>query len=209
MLKYAGVLAALVMSSSAAMAADLYVPAAAAAAATPAVTPASAWDGPYIGASVGYSWDTASRTGTELDFSGVLVGGQIGYDVHLSDTVLAGIEGNIDWTNASGSGGTHSTSANWDGSVRGRLGLDLGTVLPYAEAGVAFVNATATTLTTGAQFTDTQFGWTAGVGVESMLAQNVSGNLEIRYDDYGTADYGGTQVSRSDVQARVGLNYHF
>jgi len=69
-------------SGSAAFAADLYVPPAAPVAAAPV---ASSWDGPYIGASVGYGWGSADNsytgnaTGTSAaNLSGWLVGGQIG-----------------------------------------------------------------------------------------------------------------------------------
>jgi len=196
-------------SGSAAMAADLYVPPAAPVAAAPAATN---WDGPYIGASVGYGWGTASTNVSSLsaNTSGWLVGAQLGYNFHVSDNLVLGVEGNLDWTNETGSlSGLGSFTNNWDGSVRGRLGVDLGQWMPYVEAGVAFANATAAAPGGTPSFSNTHTGWTVGAGVEVMLADNLSANVEYRYNNYGSQTYNGVPISYNDSQIRLGLNYHF
>ena len=190
--------AAMAALTSGAMAADLYVPPAAA----PAMAPASSWDGPYIGATVGYGWQTLDTT-TATTGNGWSVGGQIGYNFHLSDQIVAGVEGNLDWVNYASTSTTGVYSANWDGSVRGRLGLDMGQWLPYIEAGVAFANVTETPAAAGVRT-----GWTAGAGVEVMLADHLSANLEYRYTDYGAGSVTGAH-NLHDNSIRVGLNYHF
>lgn len=184
--------------SSGAMAADLSIPAPAApVAAAPSTTN---WDGPYIGATVGYGWGTATPdVGTALDPSGLLVGAQLGYNFHLSDQIVAGVQGNIDWNNENAGG----FALNADGAITARLGVDVDSVLPYIEAGVAFANATV------GGVSNTHTGWTAGVGAEFMLANQLSANVEYRYSDYGSQTYGGTSVHLTDNQIRVGLNYHF
>jgi len=186
--------AALAAFSGSAMAADLYVPPAAA----PVVAPAaSSWDGPYVGASLGYGWQGISGGASG---SGWLLGVQAGYNAHLSDAIVGGLEANVDWTN--------ETSADygvyWDGSVRARLGIDAGAVLPYAELGVAFANVSqggALPLVAGVRT-----GWTAGAGVEFWLADQLSANVEYRYTDYGSGS-GGNDLTDNSI--RVGLNYHF
>lgn len=203
--------------SSGALAADLrYAPPPATPA--PAYTPPaqSDWDGPYIGASVGYAWaaatDTTVTPNDTASPQGWLLGGQAGYNFHLGDTLVGGIEGNLDWSNetADFTGGTSafdSLNVNWDGSVRGRLGLDVDGILPYVEAGVAFANATATS---GADtFNGTHTGWTAGAGIEFKLADQLSANVEYRYTDYGTQTYDADTIGITDSAVRVGLNYHF
>ncbi|MGN6100647.1 MAG: outer membrane protein [Devosia sp.] len=154
------------------MAADLYVPPAAA----PVVAPvASGWDGPYIGATLGYGWQTLASP-TNATGNGWSVGGQIGYNAHLSDNIIGGVEGNLDWVNYASSP-TGAYSVNWDGSLRARLGVDMGQWMPYAEVGVAFANVTDVTATTSPEV---RTGWTAGAGVEVMLADHLSANLEYR-----------------------------
>jgi outer membrane immunogenic protein len=201
-LKIAAVLTAFALTPVAAHAADFTAQPAAASA-------ASNWDGLYIGAHLGYGWGTATitpSTSTSTSLSGFSAGVQEGYNFHLSDSVIASVEGDLSWNNEQGSfGGSTPERINWDGSVRGRLGLDLGQIMPYAEAGVAFANATLMNA-----YDETHTGWTVGAGVEFMLASNLSANVEYRYSDYGTQKYAGSvPLSLTDNSLRVGLNYHF
>jgi len=198
--------------SGSAMAADLSVPAPAQPAPAYTAPAATDWDGPYIGASVGYGWGTATDNGSlglgSVSTTGWLVGGQVGYNFHLTDNLVAGVEGNVDWDNQSGTlAGFGTLQRNWDGSIRGRLGVDLDGILPYVEAGVAFTNATASG--SGISASNTHTGWTAGAGVEFKVADPVSINVEYRYSDYGSQTYNGESVGITDNTLRVGVNYHF
>jgi len=204
--------AAVAAMSGSAMAADLYV--APAQPAPVAVAPAATdWDGPYIGASVGYGWGTAndSTLDDSTSVNGFSVGGQVGYNFHLSGNVVAGVEGDLNWNDQtgtfSGAAADDAVRINWDGSVRGRLGLDLDGILPYAEAGVAFANATDTIADT--DISNTHTGWTVGGGVEFKVSDPLSVNVEYRYTDYGTQTYGGDAVGLTDNTVKAGVNYHF
>jgi outer membrane immunogenic protein len=178
----------------------------------PAIAPPAStdWDGPYVGATLGYGWGTTTDT-TSTRYNGtpngVTFGGQVGYNFHLSDNLIAGVEGDLNWNDQQGTTTNAATyRINWDGSVRGRLGVDLDGILPYAEAGVAFANSTVTdTATASATYT----GWTVGAGVEFKLADQVSANVEYRYSDYGTQTLNGDTVRLTDNALRVGVNYHF
>jgi len=174
--------------SGSAMAADLYVPPAAAPA---AAAPATNWDGPYVGATIGYDWYQPTVVG-----NGFTAGGQIGYNFHIADPIVLGIQGNIDYANFQNS----PLNSGVEGAITGRVGYDADSFLPYVEAGVAFLNATPV----GGNNT-TATGWTVGGGVEFMLADNISANVEYRYTDYGSAF--GPDITSNAI--RVGPYYHF
>jgi outer membrane immunogenic protein len=189
---------AVAVFSGSAMAADLYVPPKAAPMAPVASTN---WDGFYVGAHVGYGWESLATTPATTG-NGFSVGAQAGYNFHIADQLVAGIEGNIDWANETGTVAPNSYTINWDGSVRGRLGVDMGQWLPYVEAGVAFANIADSTATTSPEL---RTGYTLGAGVEVMLADNLSANVEYRYSNYGV----GSGTAISDNAILLGLNYHF
>jgi opacity protein-like surface antigen len=63
-------------------------------------------------------------------------------------------------------------------------------------------------------------GWTIGGGFEAMLTSNLSGFIEGRYSDYGSATYtygagldndgSGSYVTKlTDTAIRTGINFHF
>ena len=202
--------AAVTVFSSTAMAADLMAPQAPAPMAPMAPAAQTDWDGPYVGATLGYGWGTTTDT-TNGNYNsspnGFTAGGQVGYNFHLSDNLVAGVEGDLNWNNQQATTANAGTyRINWDGSVRGRLGVDLDGILPYAEAGVAIANST---VTNGGTFSATHTGWTAGAGVEFKLADRVSANVEYRYSNYGTQTFNGSTVGLTDNNLRVGVNYHF
>ena len=115
------------------------------------------WSGLYLGAHGGYGWgDTASRKNpypgctdcNPLDFDpeGGLVGGQMGYNFQFQNVVL-GVEG--DWSFMKLQGDQqdaffdprYETEISGLGSVRGRLGIGFGRLLPYLTAGYAWADA--------------------------------------------------------------------
>ena len=77
----------------------------------PEASAVSAWDGGYLGINVGYGPGIALSTDNnfsgltsgELDFSGWFLGGQAGYNFSFGNGIVAGLEGDINWTNESGS----------------------------------------------------------------------------------------------------------
>jgi outer membrane immunogenic protein len=202
---------ALVALTGGAFSADLSRPVYSAPVAVHVTAPSTSWDGPYVGAHIGYGWGTVSSSlASSASPTGFLAGAQVGYNFHLSDMIVAGVQGDLSWDNASGtySPGTDTFRENWDGAVVGRLGVDVNGILPYVEAGVAFANATVTTATPNT-FSATHTGWTAGVGVQFALADKLSADVEYRYSDYGSQTYGNGTDHFTDSTVRVGLNYGF
>ena len=200
-------------------AADLPAPAPVAVAPAPVENP---WAGGYIGLNVGYGPGTVSSTGAggnpDLGVSGWFVGGQAGYNFVLSDNIVFGIEGDVNWANESGSNinVADCDMINWTGAFTGHIGVTSDALMGYVLGGVAVAGNTfetdyGNTGTTLSQ-TQTHVGWTIGVGAAAMVTSNISVFAEYRYSDYGTQDYLNTNttgVHLTDNSVRAGFNYHF
>jgi outer membrane immunogenic protein len=99
--------------------------------------------------------------------------------------------------------------------------------MPYVLGGVAFANnnfgESCSILgpcgpTTNISNTATHMGYTVGGGVANMFTSNLSGFIEARFSDYGSANYSFTPepgisetfpISLVDTTVRTGLNFHF
>ena len=176
------------------------------------------WDGLFLGAFAGYGWGTVTdedgyfaAAGTETDVKGWQVGVSAGANFTVSEAIVAGIVGDIAWTDLNGDVDADSSySVDWTGSLRGRLGFDGGAFLPYVTAGVAFANTTVTDA--ALEDTQTHIGWTVGAGVEFAVADNVSLDLQYRYTDFGSKTYdlgGPTDFSLTSHAVTAGVNFRF
>ncbi|RYE50985.1 MAG: porin family protein, partial [Hyphomicrobiales bacterium] len=114
------------------------------------------------------------------------------------------------WSNLGFEDGGYDVSVDWTGSVRGKLGFDGGSFLPYLTAGIAFAGAT---VDDGAGDSQTHIGWTVGAGVEFAATENMSIDLGYRYSDYGDQTYnigfGDYDVDFQTHQVTLGLNWKF
>jgi outer membrane immunogenic protein len=213
-----GVLAlAIAAPMGAADAADLPARAPAPPPEPPPLPPYFNWTGFYVGGNFGGGWATSDFSGTTLftsgglttpsafsgsdTLSGILGGGQIGFNYEFPNSIVIGLEADGDWADISGSTSTCSSSAGITtgcatnnakiedfGTVRGRVGYAWSNVLLYGSGGWAWggskttstltcVGATcpATTTTfTGGNSTSSvgASGWAAGAGLEWAFARN-------------------------------------
>src|SRR5262249_28584483 len=131
------------------------------------------------GVQVGYNWQTGPLVvGVETDFQGSSLKGSI------STPCIAG-------TCGVPLNGTFSQETDWFGTVRGRVGYAQAGWLLYATGGYAYgrvkTDATATAGPASAQLSTSEManGWTAGAGVELLLAPRWSVKLEYLYVDLG------------------------
>jgi opacity protein-like surface antigen len=192
------------------------------------------WTGPYVGVSAGSTrgdthWAFQGVT-VDPDYSGYLAGGQAGYNFQTGRFVW-GIEGDAGLSNAGG--GTACPiqpflySCEDDvralGSLTGRFGYTWGRALFYAKGGWAFGEVKAGTIfgtppapagMNGAQSTNWESGWTAGVGMEYALTDRWSAKAE--YMHYEFPQYAFTVAQTTTANAttagdtvRIGVNYHF
>lgn len=214
------------------------------------------WAGFYIGANVGHGWGDLDavlpNTGMaewlpdSIDVGmgpkGWFGGGQIGYNFQ-SGQVVFGLEADFQGADIDDNVTHHievSDPSPFDldldaslkvrsfGTVRGRLGWDLGRVMPYVTGGFAWANAKGKAY---APFnpdrwyigtdSNTHTGWVLGGGLEFALAPNWIARAEYLYFDFGKETYADLFVG-SDVgdpysidadldfqTVRIGVNYKF
>lgn len=196
------------------------------------------WTGPYIGASAGAlvwgheDWIYQSNRAkvNDLDYAGALVGGQVGYNLQVAQTVY-GIEVDYGWSNAHGGAScpnlfTFSCEAKVDGigSVTGRIGVTLGRALFYGKGGLAFGDVTLqsrrndgtptpTSNTAVNGSSETSVGWTFGGGMEFALTDRWSAKAEYMYYDLGKETYtvDNSLLVSGDTRGstvRIGVNLH-
>lgn len=226
------ILASLVIlasSISAASAADLWVE-------PPTLAPASVsgfdWTGFYAGMFAGSSAGRATSTSvgagivTNVDVSGALVGATVGANAQF-DMFVLGLEGDIAWTNTSGSGAcaadptfTCNGRLEWIGSAKARAGVAFDNILIFAAGGIAAggVHASNTPIPNNisGSYSGATWGWTAGGGVEYALSEAFSIKGEYAYYDFSglQAPAGTVYTTPVDLSAKVhtvkvGVNYHF
>jgi len=217
----AGIAAAMLTAPLGAQAADLVRPAYKA----PAyVAPVAAnWTGFYVGLNGGYAFGSSDwdNPAVSPDPAGYVVGGTLGYNFQTGLWVW-GFEGDFDWADISGSvtcgaGGSCETSSDWFATARARIGYaGWNNWLPYITGGAAFTDLKASNSNLGTSASNTQIGWTAGVGVEYAFRSNWSAKLEYLYADLGSFDCSTScsTVVPDNVDFKVnliraGLNYRF
>jgi len=180
------------------------------------VTPAYNWTGLYVGINGGGGWGRSSfsdplATGG-FGMSGGLVGGTLGYNYQMGQTVL-GLEGDVDWSSIRGSAPcgvtTCETRNNWLSTARVRLGYAVDRFMPYVTGGAAFGDIKTSVAGFGDSST-TKAGWTLGGGIEAAIAGPWTAKLEYLYVDlgHGNSVLGSSASFKTNI-VRAGLNYRF
>lgn len=176
------------------------------------VAPVASWAGPYVGLYGGYGFGGSSESAvSDLETDGFLGGAFLGWNGQ-NGAFVYGIEGDFGYSDVSGFNGTEASRNGLEGSLRGRLGYAVtDRVLLYGTAGGAATQVTYHT--PGVKDENTQFGWTAGAGVDAMLTDRVFGRLEYRYSDYGSdtfdSAYGPLDVDNHDHRITFGIGMKF
>jgi outer membrane immunogenic protein len=204
--------AAVLISVSAASAADL---AARPYTKAPVYTPPQAvynWTGFYIGGHIG----GAFGLNNDDDGGHFLGGGQIGYNHQFSPNWVLGIEADYSFVDTGNRDffGEGSPFANRGlGSVTGRLGYTWGPAMLYAKGGYAWAD---TRVSNGLDSSGNggRDGYTVGGGLEYLFTQNWSGKIEYQYYNFGRRNFTFDGVFNPGVRneeqtIKAGLNYHF
>ena len=176
---------------------------------TQAQTVSHSWEGPYVGANLGYQWGSISANPTR---PGGFAGGiQAGYTWQRQQFVF-GAETDLQLSGAEDVFAPWKFSNPWFGTLRGRAGFLLNNnTLFYATAGLAYGSLTAQSTTTGVTETKAHPGWTAGIGVEMAISGNWTAKVEYLYVNLYDRAYALT-VANNGMDAsilRMGVNYRF
>ncbi len=217
-----GLIAAIVLATTHAFAADLWAPPPVPYKAPPPPTPAWDWTGFYLGIDVGAAWatDTVSPTNSAdpgtfprsntLSTSGPLGGATIGFNYQLSSFVF-GVEGDFGAMALASSiadpgsaiAEIDSINNGWYGDATGRLGFAFGPALLYGKGGWAIFGGQGSTTTTFGGYSATQSGnftgWTYGGGLEYKLGGPWSAKIEYMHFAFGTKDASLTAVTATPV----------
>jgi high affinity Mn2+ porin len=199
----------------------------------PALRAVYDWTGFYLGGHVGYGGGSLGPGTNPLpeqsvffphSVTGLIGGYQAGYIRQFSNHVVLGIEADASFTSpVDGPALTpapFSTTLDYVGTVRGRIGYAFGALLPYLTGGFAwghghvnFDDGGGNAILLRAQ---NHFGWTAGAGVEFAVSGNWTAKLEYNYIDlarraYDLSDGGlpGINVDPTIHLVKFGLNYRF
>jgi outer membrane immunogenic protein len=207
-----------------------------------APAPVHNWTGFYIGANIGGGWNRGGGdefcidptgvlnaaacqvlpSGSHVNSSGIIGGGQLGYNWQIGQTVLgfetdfqgSDIQGSTTVTGPFGFAGapglalpagmyTASEKIDWLGTVRGRVGfVAWDRALIFATGGLAYGHIVANSLFTapnvGTNYSGsasvTKTGWTVGGGFEYAFTNNWSAKIEGLYYDLGSITVVGNET---------------
>jgi len=166
--------------------------------------------GAFGGVQAGYNWqfNTNWVAGIETDFA------------------ASGIEAKYEESGQPNNYYSESleTKVDWFGTIRGRLGYAWDNVLFYGTGGAAYGKVKVSGSYNDGDFdygfsnSDTNWGWTAGAGVEYGITKNITLKAEYLYVDLGNVSsdtgfvFDGDGEFKSDVAfhtLKAGLNYKF
>ena len=166
------------------------------------------WSGAYLGGTA--SWQKGKFNGQGQD-RGHAAGGGVygGYNMQSGQFVYGG-EADVNYSGVDHNNGVFTAKQGANGSIRGRVGVDLNPVLLYGTAGVAASNVEVKNAA-GVKDDATLLGWTAGAGAEAFVTDNVTARVEYRYSDYGKKTFNGAGVRSGfeDHSVRVGMGVKF
>jgi len=166
------------------------------------------WQGPYVGANLGYQW--GSTTGDFTNPSGVTGGLQGGYNWQIGQFVFGG-ETDLQLGDADDVFAPWKFSNPWFGTTRVRAGFAMNNVLFYGTLGLAYGTLKAFNTATGVRESRTSAGWVGGVGVEVGLFGNWTAKAEYLYVDLSDRSYAiaGANHGIESNLLRLGVNYRF
>lgn len=172
----------------------------------PGVAAAQDFDGPRIEARVGYETPTVSGDGDVFKIgSAVSYGAEIGYDMKVSESIVAGPYVTYEFSGVELCDGGTCLEVDGNLGVGARLGYIVGSQgLLYAKLGYASMKISARVA--GFSGSDTQGGVQGAIGYEMNFGKQFYGKLEGNYGDYGSF-VDGFNLQRRQLVAGFGVRF--
>ncbi|WP_269931319.1 outer membrane protein [Aminobacter sp. HY435] len=152
------------------------------------------WSGAYVGVQAGYAVGQSLYTNTDFpgeyvnyDPDGFFGGVYAGYNFQMSNGVVLGVDGDLNFTNIKGSNDywwlglrpvpTASAEIKYTAALRARLGYAMGRFLPYVAGGLSAAKYDFDfVLDTGHVYyaeSKSMVGWNVGLGAEYAATDNI------------------------------------
>ncbi|MEI9424606.1 porin family protein [Mesorhizobium sp. Cs1299R1N1] len=176
--------------------------------------PVASWAGPYAGINLGYGFSGKTKEkdfGVSTDTKG-FVGSVFGGYQWQQENFVYGGEAELGYNGVKGDDNGIHSKGGFEGSLRARLGYAVTPeILLYGTGGLAGRSLKVEDTVLGASDTATMLGWTAGVGTDIKLTDNVFGRVEYRYTDFGSKSFEGGigKVKATDNRVTFGLGMKF
>ncbi|MBZ9705159.1 porin family protein [Mesorhizobium sp. ESP7-2] len=175
--------------------------------------PVASWAGPYAGINVGYGFSGKTKEkdlGFSTDTKG-FVGSVFGGYQWQQENFVYGGEAELGYDGVKGDDNSVHSKGGFEGSLRARLGYAVTPeILLYGTGGLAGRSLKVEDSAIPASDTATMIGWTAGLGTDIKLTDNVFGRVEYRYTDFGSKSFDGIgKVKATDNRVTFGLGMKF
>lgn len=187
------------------------------------------WNGFYAGVGFGYSSGDADVAYdnpmlSAYDFSmaptGWSGGVTAGFNAAVGSGLVVGAEADLSLADITDSvpdidpSETVTSTTDWTGSLRGRLGFDAGEFMPYVTGGVVFSHSVASSTDGDIEDDAVLAGAIVGAGVEFAVTDSITVKGEYLYSNFGDHTwfegelYANTSTTSSH-SVRGGVNFHF
>lgn len=160
--------------------------------ATPVVSGAD-WTGGYIGGGLGYG--SGGGTGWASGVNGAAYSGFAGYNFDMGSTVLVA---EIEYGNARLSDPNTNDTFKSLARVKGKIGYDAGTYLPYLTVGGGYFTKSDNT---------SDWGYVAGGGVDYAVSDSMTIGGEVLYNKWNDFNNSGSMISATTATARVAFHF--
>lgn len=174
-------------------------------AAPPPPPPAPSWEGPYLGAQLGYGYGEFSLDTDDFDNDSIIGGLTAGYLWGFGNGWYVGPEFQYDWADISVTDPDTDNTATFEEIARLKLilGREVGNGLLYGSAGFAYGSVDGVDT-----FIDGSDGsYVVGLGYDYRLTEDWSLGLEYQYHDFdGIGDEGG-DVAVNTVHVKAAYRF--